>query len=69
MNNESNKHFPMAGQRRYVYLLCVWAESRRDPAGQPLWRFSLEEVRTGVRHGFGDWQALLAFLEKQIEDG
>jgi hypothetical protein len=57
------EHF--AERARYAYLFHLWAEPRRD-GNQPLWRFSLEEVETGVRHGFGNWDALIAFLQQRM---
>jgi hypothetical protein len=34
----------------------------------PQWRFSLEDLDAGRRHGFGTLQELLAFLERQIAE-
>jgi len=31
------------------------------------WRFSLEDAETGQRHGFPDLEALVAFLETEME--
>jgi hypothetical protein len=56
-------HF--AERLRYVYLFHLWAEPCRD-GKKPLWRFSLEEVETGVRHGFGNWEALVDFLQQRM---
>jgi hypothetical protein len=47
--------------RRYLaYLLRVWCVTGDD--GAPVWRASLEDVRTGARQGFGSLEQLLAFL-------
>jgi hypothetical protein len=31
-----------------------------------LWRFSLEDARTGEKHAFADLHSLVAFLEAQL---
>ena len=62
-SNRKAEHF--AERARYAYLFHLWAEPRRD-GRQPLWRFSLEEIETGVRHGFGNWDALVAFLQQRM---
>ena len=43
------------------YLLRLWRVSN---GGQPVWRASLENTRTGERHGFADLASLLAFLSQ-----
>ena len=71
--NKPQLNMPASGRRlehrgeraRYAYLFHMWAEPRRD-GKPPLWRFSLEEVDTGVRHGFGNWDALLRFLQARM---
>jgi hypothetical protein len=46
----------------HAWLLRCWQEpGATAPDGG--WRFSLEDPHTGVRRGFGDLAALLAFLE------
>jgi hypothetical protein len=52
---------------RLVHLLTLWRE-RPARAGRPaLWRFSVENVRTGERRGFASLEALMAFLRAQME--
>jgi hypothetical protein len=52
-------------QSNYVsYLLRLW---QVNSAGQPVWRASLEDTRTGERHGFADPASLFAFLKKVIQ--
>jgi hypothetical protein len=53
----------MADPRQYrVYLLRVW----QVLSGERLvWRASLEDPRTGERHGFADLEHLIAFLAAQ----
>jgi hypothetical protein len=51
--------------RYRTQILRMWSES---PAHQmPFWRFSLEDVSTGVRCGFADLDALIEYLLEQME--
>ena len=49
------------------YLLTFWEERSRDPDAPAVWRFSLEEARTGQRRGFASLEALVAFLRVELE--
>ena len=54
--------------KRSLHLLTMWQE-RPDIPGRPaVWRFSLEDVRTRQRHGFGSLEGLVAFLRTQVEE-
>ena len=58
-----------AHPKRYLaYLLRLW---QADQNGNPVWRASLEDPRTGERRGFASLQSLIDFLNEQIikEDG
>ena len=48
-----------------AYLLRLWREGEGD--GAAVWRFSLEDSRTGAQRGFPDFDALIAFLADQLE--
>jgi hypothetical protein len=48
------------------YLLTFWEEQSQDPAASAVWRFSLEDPRTGRRRGFADLEALIAALEQEM---
>jgi hypothetical protein len=48
------------------YLLTFWEERRQDPAASVVWRFSLEDPRTGQRRGFADLEALMAALQQEL---
>lgn len=51
-------------QPRYTsYLLRLW---QTESDGEPVWRASLESVRTGQRKGFADLRSLFTFLESQV---
>ncbi len=45
------------------YLLRLWLVKNQT---HHVWRCSLENVRTGERHGFADLEALYAFLNEEI---
>lgn len=56
--------------RYHTFLVTLWEERNQDPDLPSVWRFRLEDPRTGQRQGFANLQALLAILEqKMIEDG
>ncbi len=48
------------------YLLTFWEERSQDPAAPAVWRFRLEDPRTGERRGFADLEALRAALEEEL---
>ncbi len=56
-------HF--AERARHAFLFTMWAEPRCNDA-DPLWRFSLQEVENGARHGFGSLDALVEFLQARM---
>ncbi len=54
---------PSNERRRYRgYLLRLW---QIGEGGSIAWRISLEDPRTGERHGFASLNALFAFLHDQ----
>jgi hypothetical protein len=55
--------------RRDIYLLIVWQERPPSLVGPAIWRFSLENVRTGQRHGFCSLERMSAFLEDRTTGG
>jgi hypothetical protein len=48
------------------YLLTLWQERGRDTINPGVWRFRLEDPRTGKRRGFATVEALLAALEREM---
>jgi hypothetical protein len=46
----------------------MWQERSRDKEIAVVWRFRLEDPHTGQRRGFANLEALMAALEKEIED-
>ncbi|HDN80610.1 MAG TPA: hypothetical protein ENG33_09120 [Chloroflexi bacterium] len=55
-----------SGLRYQAYLLRLWEERPASPGRPGIWRFSLEDPRTGQRYGFTTLEALMDFLRKQI---
>jgi hypothetical protein len=50
------------------YLLTVWEERNVDPSLPAVWRFSLEDARTGQRRGFAGLEMLVAALEQETAE-
>ncbi len=53
--------------RYRTYLLTLWEERSQDPRAPVVWRFSLEDPRTGRRRGFADLEALMAAFAQEME--
>jgi hypothetical protein len=52
--------------RYRTYLLTMWEERSRDPDTPSVWRFRLEDPRTGGRRGFADVKSLATALEQEM---
>ncbi len=52
--------------KRSIYLLTIWQERAASSKHAAVWRFSLEDARTGERWGFANLEQILTFLEKQM---
>jgi len=50
------------------YLLTFWEERSLDAETPEVWRFSLQDPRTGQRRAFASLEALVAALEREMED-
>jgi hypothetical protein len=50
------------------YLVTFWEERSPDSDRPKVWRFSLEDPRSGCRRGFPDLAALVAALEQELQD-
>ena len=48
------------------YPLTFWEERHEAPTASAVWRFSLEDPRTGQRRGFADLEMLIAALEQEM---
>lgn len=52
--------------KRSIYLLTIWHERSTLSGRAAVWRFSLEDARSGERWGFANLEQILAFLEKRM---
>jgi hypothetical protein len=48
------------------YLLALWEERGRDLGAAGVWRFRLEDLRTGKRRAFATLEALVDALEGEM---
>jgi hypothetical protein len=48
------------------YLLTFWEERSQDPAATAVWRFRLEDPRTGQRRGFASFEGICDFLQAEL---
>jgi hypothetical protein len=53
--------------RYRTYLLTFWEERSQDPAIAAVWRFRLEDPRSGQRHGFGSLEEVMSFLRNELD--
>jgi hypothetical protein len=51
-----------------TFLLTLWEERNEDPNSPVVWRFRLEDPRTGQRQGFASLAELILFLQAQLVD-
>ncbi|MCD6291481.1 MAG: hypothetical protein J7M34_13340 [Anaerolineae bacterium] len=51
---------------RWTQLLTIWLERPASTGRLAAWRFALEDVHSGERHGFASLEALVAFLQEQM---
>jgi hypothetical protein len=63
MNEETCAHREWHYQ---AFVLRLWATEDAETDTR-IWRFSLEDTRTGVRRGFATLEALVAFLVAQMQ--
>ena len=54
--------------RYRAFLLTFWEERSGHPDDRVVWRFSLENPRTGQRHGFASLEMLIAALQQFLAD-
>jgi hypothetical protein len=48
---------------QFAYLLRLW---REDDGAETVWRASLQDVRTGKRHGFPGLDEAFTYLQQQL---
>ena len=67
MYPESNKVIHNEPPRYRAFLLRCW-EVRGPESGEPVtWRFSVEDPRTGQKHGLADLDALTEYLQAELD--
>jgi hypothetical protein len=54
--------------RYRAFLLTLWEERNRDAGSPPVWRFRLEDPRTGQQRGFASLESLVEALKQVIAD-
>ena len=54
--------------RYSVYLLRCWQERESRSDVPSTWRFSLEDSRSGKRHGFADLESLMQYLDQALQE-
>jgi hypothetical protein len=52
--------------RYRTYMLTLWEERGRETSAPVVWRFRLEDPRTGKRRGFATVEGLMAALEEEM---
>lgn len=50
-----------------TYILRFWEERVPDANKANVWRFSLEDTETNIRHVFHTLDSLVQFLQRQVE--
>jgi hypothetical protein len=54
--------------RYRAFLLTLCEEPSREGIAQPVWRFRLEDPRTGQQRGFASLEALVGALRQVMAD-
>jgi hypothetical protein len=52
-----------------TFLLTLWAERSQDRDSPQVWRFRLEDPRTGQQRGFANLAALVDGLKQEMIHG
>ena len=51
--------------RYFAFLLRLWQSSHDN---ENIWHASLEDSRTGVKHGFASLEALMEYIQNLIKE-
>jgi hypothetical protein len=54
--------------RSYTYVLTLWEEREQVADSPAVWRFRLEDPRTGKRLGFSTLEGLLDALRREVSE-
>ncbi len=52
--------------KRTIYLLTVWQERPASSGRAAVWRYSLENVRTGQKRGFTSLEEISNFIQNHV---
>lgn len=52
----------------HSYLLRCWQERDQIAGDEGVWRFSLEDSRSGQRRGFADLDLLVQYLRRALQE-
>jgi hypothetical protein len=52
--------------RRFIYVVTLWQERPTSSDKPAIWRFILEDARTGHKRGFGSLEALSAYVRRRM---
>ena len=54
--------------RSYTYVLTLWEEREQEAESPAVWRFRLEDPRTGRRHGFSTVEGLMDAVRREVNE-
>ena len=54
--------------RYETFIVQFWEEPSQE-SPEPIWRFTMEDPRTGHRRGYTDFETLVEALRTQLETG
>ena len=54
--------------RSYTYVLTLWEEREQDADSPAVWRYRLEDARTGERRGFSTVEGLLDAVRREVNE-
>jgi hypothetical protein len=54
--------------RSYTYLVTLWEEREQDVNSPAVWRFRLEDPRSGKRQGFSTAEELMDAVKREVSE-
>ena len=52
--------------RSHSYVLTLWEERGQDGQAEEVWRYRLEDPRTGKRQGFSTLEGLMDAVRREV---
>ena len=52
----------------HVFVVRLWRERAASTQHPSVWRFLVEDTRTGQRRGFGSLEELMAFFQVRVKE-